>query len=53
MGKAKPASLHPFSIDDSLIQLYVMPLDEELYAAHAAATLLAHTSHELPMAGKN
>ena len=30
-----------FSTDDSLIQLYVMPLDEELYTARAAATFLA------------
>lgn len=33
-----------FSTDESPIQLYVIPLDEELYMARAAATLLAQTS---------
>jgi acetate kinase len=30
----------PFSTDDSPIKLYVIPLNEELYMARAAATLL-------------
>ncbi|MGO9265572.1 MAG: acetate/propionate family kinase [Candidatus Binataceae bacterium] len=34
-----------FSADESLIQLYVIPVDEELYMARAAASLLAQ-SHD-------
>ncbi|MBV8358441.1 MAG: hypothetical protein JO189_10955 [Deltaproteobacteria bacterium] len=37
-----------FSAYDSLIQLDVIPLDEELYMARAAATLLAQLSTIIP-----